>query len=59
MEQKIKALLGDYAFAVAALQAQNEKLQKDLEEANKEIDACYVLQGLDDDKNKSERKKSN
>jgi len=58
MEQKVKALLGEYAFTVAALQVQIEKLQKELEEANKEIDACYVLQGLDDE-NKSKRSESN
>ena len=32
MEQKIKALLGEYAFTVAALQAQIEQLQEKIKE---------------------------
>lgn len=32
MEQKVKALLGEYAFTVAALQHQVEQLQEKLKE---------------------------
>ena len=32
MEQKVKALLGDYAFAIAALQHQIEQLQEKIKE---------------------------
>jgi hypothetical protein len=35
MEQKIKQLLGEYAFTVAALQLQVETLQKELDECKK------------------------
>jgi len=36
MEQKIKALLGDYAFAIAALQAQNEQLKEEIKKLNED-----------------------
>lgn len=35
MEQRIKTLLGEYAFAIAALQEQIDQLQKELEECKK------------------------
>lgn len=35
MEQKIKALLGEYAFTIAVLQAEVERLNKELEECRK------------------------
>lgn len=35
MEQKIKTILGEYAFTIAALQAQIEQLQQELEECKK------------------------
>jgi cell division protein FtsB len=38
MEQKIKALLGEYAFTVAALQVQIEKLQDEIKELKKHED---------------------
>ncbi len=43
MEQKVKALLGEYAFTITALQHQVEQLQEKLKEYE----------------DKSERKKSN
>lgn len=39
MEQKVKQLLGEYAFTVAVLQHQLETLQKEVEELKKEKDA--------------------
>ena len=36
MEQKVKALLGEYAFTVAALQVQIETLQKELNDLKNE-----------------------
>lgn len=38
MEQKLKALLGEYAFALAGLQAQVETLQKELEDLRSKKD---------------------
>lgn len=35
MEQKIKNLLGEYAFTIAALQHQYDIVQKELEECKK------------------------
>lgn len=35
MEQKLKAILGDYAFTIAVLQHQIELLNKELEELKK------------------------
>lgn len=35
MEQKIKSILGEYAFTVAALQHQVETLSKELEDLKK------------------------
>lgn len=35
MEQKLKALLGEYAFAIAALQVQVETLQKENDDLKK------------------------
>lgn len=42
MEQKIKVLLGEYAFTIAALQHQLEDLQKQLEEFKKNQDAVNI-----------------
>lgn len=35
MEQKVKSILGEYAFTVAALQHQVETLSKELEDLKK------------------------
>lgn len=35
MEQKVKTILGEYAFTVAALQHQVELLQKEVEDLKK------------------------
>jgi cell division protein FtsB len=52
MEQKIKTLLGEYAFLIAALQDQNERLIKENEILQDEI---AELKSED----KSKRSKSN
>lgn len=36
MEQKVKALLGEYAFQIAALMAQVEKLQEEIKKLNED-----------------------
>ena len=38
MEQRIKQILGEYAFTVAALQHQLEAVQKELEDLKKDKD---------------------
>lgn len=39
MEQRIKSILGEYAFTIAALQHQIETLTKEIEELKKDKDA--------------------
>ena len=36
MEQKVKALLGEYAFTIAALQVQIEQLQEEIKKLNED-----------------------
>ncbi len=36
MEQKVKTLLGEYAFTVAALQHQIEQLQEEIKKLNED-----------------------